>query len=988
MATRNPPRPEDIDRWHRHTTLENFGRALNKRAKLVFSSESRSRYSNVHVLVIKWEREDPNLPVSHEIEDLCRVLKGTYHYQTEIFEIPDKKSHARVSAKINAFIDINDDSKDDLKIIYYAGHGKLTKTKDLIWFSPLNRATEQYSTVTWTGIQKSLEQADSDVLILLDCCSGGVSNVGEGNGVTTVISACAYDAEANGVGHYSFTKALTIELGLMSLRSFSTGELHQNVYARTQHHMAQGIQNEQYPAPIHIELTRERGFPRSIHLSVHRPFRVSNRRVSNPLPATSLSSDWMSTEQLSSSTNGNIARRNSSEAPQVFGHDGDSAEPPVSMSSSTANASDEGASAYLSNESDFDIFSSQSSLEPECADSPWPSDAPRIMVGIRLEDSVRPEDLSTDYFEDWLRALPAPVREVRVEAGFSPGSSLVMLSLPASVGPYLPQNLATDPSNGETLGCNVRAATPVPKTKPTTRAQLPEPFEKPEERLVSYPINLAFPQCYSATVKAQKKSLEMLTPKALSNYTSQVEFLEIGDFGSSSGIKKGVINDEHSLKLWLGDTDSECFVCMRDPVCRFISVASNHLGARLPITKQMLLRILTYHQVMPPYPELLSGFGVRDDIQSATFTPFLQQTNLPISTQDPAVRALRRSGRRYQLSYNLNGCCRNPLPVPIKKWKISQAVIHHQFDVEEGTSLWILAHDSSSVKEKLLGVASKNGIIANQIPSSPVENFGNGLSVHLLYCQWSIEDWRCYLVELARAVKEAASTFEKIGKNGEFIYTHRHVEILQGYLDKIHYAKIALEANRETITSLRDFYSNLKNNEHFDLRHECEVALGGFESRLNDFLCDLEVQVTRANNVIRTALEKQIMIAQYLHLYERVELTTATMQSIELATQKESLSMQIILIVTLIFLPATFVSTIFGLDIMKWEGHDSLHRDAIYLWTQMAVGLAALTILVRWSAFIRTRSRVEEKTKRGVLPLYKDPEIGSEQVSKNEKKRL
>ncbi len=296
MAAAIPPRPEDLDRWHRHTTLEDFGRALNKRAKLVYSSETRSRYSNVYVLIIKWEKEDPNLPVSHEIKDLCQVLEGTYHYQTEVYEIPDKKSHARVSEKINAFIDINDDSKDDLKIVYYAGHGKLSKTKDLVWSSLRNRDTEQCSSVTWTGIQKSLEQAESDVLILLDCCSGGLSNVGDGNGVTVMISACSYDSEANGVGHYSFTKALIIELRLLSSKqSFTTGELHQNVYSRTQHHLAQGIVNERYPAPVHLELTRDRGFWRSIQLSIHRSFRVSNRRVSNPLPMSSLEQEWTAT---------------------------------------------------------------------------------------------------------------------------------------------------------------------------------------------------------------------------------------------------------------------------------------------------------------------------------------------------------------------------------------------------------------------------------------------------------------------------------------------------------------------------------------------------------------------------------------------------------------------------------------------------------------------------------------------------------------------
>ena len=87
----------------------------------------------MYVLIVKWEEEDPSLPVSYEIEDLCRVFEGIYNYHIEIFDIPDKKSHARVSEKINAFIGINDDSKHDLKIVYYAGHSRLSKTKDLVW---------------------------------------------------------------------------------------------------------------------------------------------------------------------------------------------------------------------------------------------------------------------------------------------------------------------------------------------------------------------------------------------------------------------------------------------------------------------------------------------------------------------------------------------------------------------------------------------------------------------------------------------------------------------------------------------------------------------------------------------------------------------------------------------------------------------------------------------------------------------------------------
>jgi hypothetical protein len=130
-----PPRGEEIDRWQRHISLQNFAKDVERAAKSVYANESRSRYSQVHVLLLKWKTEDPKLPVSYEIAELCRVLDQVYHYDIQIFEIPDQRSHARVNEKISAFIAIDDDSKDDLKIVYYGGHSRLSATKDLVWAS-------------------------------------------------------------------------------------------------------------------------------------------------------------------------------------------------------------------------------------------------------------------------------------------------------------------------------------------------------------------------------------------------------------------------------------------------------------------------------------------------------------------------------------------------------------------------------------------------------------------------------------------------------------------------------------------------------------------------------------------------------------------------------------------------------------------------------------------------------------------------------------
>ena len=127
-----PPRGDEIDRWQRHISMQEFARDLQRAANSIYPNHRRSRYTEVYVLILKWRTEDPKLPVSIEIAELCKVLDEIYHYHIEIFEIPDQKSHATVSKKINTFIDINDDSKSDLKIVYYAGHSKLSKTRDLI----------------------------------------------------------------------------------------------------------------------------------------------------------------------------------------------------------------------------------------------------------------------------------------------------------------------------------------------------------------------------------------------------------------------------------------------------------------------------------------------------------------------------------------------------------------------------------------------------------------------------------------------------------------------------------------------------------------------------------------------------------------------------------------------------------------------------------------------------------------------------------------
>ena len=126
-----PPSAYALDRLHYHVALQDFGSFLQKAANAIFPGDQLSRYSKVDVLLLSWNDEDPNLPVSIEIEELSRVFRNLYGYNVEKWLIPAEDCHNMLQGKILEWLGKNEESV--LKIVYYAGHGKVTNHKQLAW---------------------------------------------------------------------------------------------------------------------------------------------------------------------------------------------------------------------------------------------------------------------------------------------------------------------------------------------------------------------------------------------------------------------------------------------------------------------------------------------------------------------------------------------------------------------------------------------------------------------------------------------------------------------------------------------------------------------------------------------------------------------------------------------------------------------------------------------------------------------------------------
>lgn len=159
---------------------------------------------------------------------------------------------------------------------------------------------------------------------------------------------------------------------------------------------------------------------------------------------------------------------------------------------------------------------------------------------------------------------------------------------------------------------------------------------------------------------------------------------------------------------------------------------------------------------MPGYLEFLSVFGTNNEARDLRFSGFREQTTLKNTPSPRALEidSMERSGRQYQLSYNLKAvACKNaPADFTKKDWSIRQGAFHHQFDVVKGTALWIVTQGHLSIKERVADMTSVAGRPEDRAYYLRKDCFRTTLSTHLLFCHWSIEEFRYYIQWLEEVI--------------------------------------------------------------------------------------------------------------------------------------------------------------------------------------------------------------------------------------------
>ena len=91
---------------------------LQEAIDAAWKTPGQSRYTEAHVLLLRWEDDD--LRVAEELKELGDIFALSYKFSVETWNIPHEKPTIRLQARMAQFLQY--ERSESLLIVYYAGH--------------------------------------------------------------------------------------------------------------------------------------------------------------------------------------------------------------------------------------------------------------------------------------------------------------------------------------------------------------------------------------------------------------------------------------------------------------------------------------------------------------------------------------------------------------------------------------------------------------------------------------------------------------------------------------------------------------------------------------------------------------------------------------------------------------------------------------------------------------------------------------------------
>jgi hypothetical protein len=288
----------------------------------------------------------------------------------------------------------------------------------------------------------------------------------------------------------------------------------------------------------------------------------------------------------------------------------------------------------------------------------------------------------------------------------------------------------------------------------------------------------------------------------------------------------------------------------------------------------MALELFTYHQVMPSYLDFMMLFGQSAGPNDMRFSGFREQICLtppvPANTANH-LTDLRRSGRHYELSYNLK-TVQPKDPNNPESWSVRQAGLYHGFDVIEGITLWIITKGLNALdgkhdlKENIEEITGWQGREEDRKFDDANHCFRSTLAIHAMMIHWATESWRWYLQWLDETIEKetepAVSGSRARGDKGRKWYTGEDVQRIQKLEDRVNEVIMAVNGNMEVLIALHTFYENIVKHPDWPLAATATSHVEIFAKQAKNAVYDLRMQSSRATALGKHTSERKNLVSE------------------------------------------------------------------------------------------------------------------------------
>lgn len=366
-----------------------------------------------------------------------------------------------------------------------------------------------------------------------------------------------------------------------------------------------------------------------------------------------------------------------------------------------------------------------------------------------------------------------------------------------------------------------------------------------------YPQNLIRPREFERELKTLAILLDTLGPQLFATESDAcVELWQVED--DNFHHEKLHSCDQLAVRLSTNAPSS-----LRHLQCRFIFLQCYKESAneRLAITREMMVNILSYHQIMPPIVGLLASFGCNSNIYSK-FCSLKGQVRFSWDLSAIAVPELNRSGRILELCYNHSAIEPNTRNA-LWPWSINNFAIAHSLDIKTGQSIWMVLKADSALKDRIMSATQSGSHSDITFPTDVSQCVESCLRTHLLCCEWASASWPWYInhLEDTHAKLSASVSLPKfLPQVGEAFLND--LLVIKNLQERINEAILVLTTTDKVLEQLRGLYSGLHKDEGWSPRlfEKCRVQLARFETQIQNIQCGIDLHRSRLE-CLRTLVE-------------------------------------------------------------------------------------------------------------------------------------